>query len=491
MFWRVGILGVTMVVLAGCTLAAKPLSYEETTLAAQRLRGDVTRGQEPVNGPIGLYEAMARALKYNLDTKVELLEQALRIDERNLKHYDLLPALVADLDYSNRDNNPARSQRDFATGVVEPPTTTTERDQLAARLELSWDVVDFGLAYVRARQSADEVLIAEENKRRIVNRIIEDVRTAYWRAVSAERLVRHMQGLEDRVARALSNAQALSDDPYASKLTALTYQRELISIQRDLQRYRRELTIAKVQLAALMNIDPGTPYRVHVPERVWSASPILASTDEMISVALKSRPELRELQYRLRINDREIQAAVLERMPSLRWFFAKEYSHNELLLNQNWLSWGSQISWNLIQVFSHPARRRVIDAQKMLLEQRALALTMAVMTQVHVSRARYDFYRNELETAARYHSVQQRILKQIREDYSVNKVSEQTLIREEMNGIAASVRFDIAFADLQNAYANIYASLGTDPYGEDLRGDETVGVMAASLRRAWAKAIGS
>ena len=44
-------------------------------------------------------------------------------------------------------------------------------------------------------------------KRKIVNRIIEDVRTAYWRAVSYERLVGRMRALEGRVQRALSETR--------------------------------------------------------------------------------------------------------------------------------------------------------------------------------------------------------------------------------------------------------------------------------------------
>ena len=69
----------------------------------------------------------------------------------------------------------------------------------------------------------------------------------------------------------------------------------------------------------------------------------------------------------------------------------------------------------------------------------------------------------------RHLQVQRGIVKQIRASHSEGLASEQTLIREEMNTLASQVSSDIAYADLQNAYANIYASMGIDPYADDLK----------------------
>jgi len=120
-----------------------------------------------------------------------------------------------------------------------------------------------------------------------------------------------------------------------------------------------------------------------------------------------------------------------------------------------------------------------------LLDQRALALAMAVMTQVHVGLARYDYLANELKTAGDYHNTQSEIYRQIMASYDSGRVSRQTLIRERMNKAISDVKYDIAYADLQNAYANVFAAIGADPFDADLRGDEPVVEMAASLRSLW------
>ena len=48
---------------------------------------------------------------------------------------------------------------------------------------MSWNLLDFGVSYYRARQQADQVLIAEERKRKVVQNILADTRNAYWRAL--------------------------------------------------------------------------------------------------------------------------------------------------------------------------------------------------------------------------------------------------------------------------------------------------------------------
>ena len=93
---------------------------------------------------------------------------------------------------------------------------------------------------------------------------------------------------------------------------------------------------------------------------------------------------------------------------------------------------------------------KAVRAQEDLLRQRELALTMAVITQVHVSRARFGHLKEELDTAAHQMRVQDKILYQIRSGHKAGAMSQQTLLREEMNTLVAEVKYDIAYADAQN-----------------------------------------
>jgi outer membrane protein TolC len=481
-----------LALVAGCAVTPQPLSVSQIGATADSNLVRVDADQEPVAGPIDLYEAMARALKYNLDYKVEMMNNALKVRELDLARYDMLPQIVANGGYAGRSNFSGASSLSLLSRRQSlEPSTSSERNVFTGDLTLSWDVLDFGLSYVRAKQRADEVLIAQEQRRKVSTRIIEDVRTSYWRAVSAERLLTKLQALEDSVSTTLDNSERLAQRRLSAPLTALTYQRELVDIQAQVRRLQRELVIAKAQLAALMNLKPGTPFTLVLPDRGRALPPVRQSGEDMMIAALRNRPELREVSYRQRINAKELDAALLSALPSFRGLVGANVDSNSFLFNQDWVQWGARASWNVLNVFRYPAQKKAIRAQDTLLQQRELALTMAVITQVHVARARYAHLTEELETAAHQMAVQDKIRRQIEAGYRAGAMSQQTQLREEMNTLVAEVKYDIAYADAENAYANLFSSMGLDGYGTDLDGRETVKTLSASLASWWSAREGA
>jgi outer membrane protein TolC len=477
------------ILLSGCkSLSPQPFTAEQTRARASGDLGKLTKDQEPVRGPISLYEAMARAMKYNLDFRLELMEKALAQRELNLSHYNLLPDLVGHMSYYERDNFSGASSRSliFPFGQSLQSSTSQDRGFFAGDLTLSYSVLDFGLSYIRAQQNADKVLIAEERKRKAINRIAQDVRTAYWRAVSAERLRDEMRALAQRIERALAQSQSVREQRLESPLTALTYQRELLAIQRELQTLQRDLMLAKIQLAALMNLKPGEDYQLAVPERMQRVPELTIDPAKAGQLALENRPEVRELAYEGRINEKESKAAVLRLLPNLRLEGGYNYNDNSFLFNPDWLSGGAQVAWNLMNAFKLPATFKTVKAKQDVVETQRQALSMAVLTQVYVSMAQYGNSRREYSTSMDYLGTQTRILGQVKSSKLANRISEQALIREEMNNLVAEVRHDISYADLQNNYAGVYAAVGQDPLpAEDVQ-KKNVQQLKQSLESYWA-----
>lgn len=485
------LLALSSLLLSGCALQPQGFPLEELRTYASDKQQRVTVDQEPLSGPVSLYEAMARALKYNLDHRVEMMEIALREQQLNVAHYALLPKIVANSGYVERNNfSGGRSVELLSDNVTGDESlrasTSAEKDLKTADITFSWHILDFGLSYIRARQASDQVLIANEQRRKVVNRIIEDVRSAYWKAVAAQRTMTALAKLNHRINRALDDSRGLAQRAEASPLTALTYERELREIQREIRTLQGDLTTSKSQLAALINVPPGSDFSIVIPG--WQKAPRILedNAQEMIDKALVSRSELREVAYNARINRYEAHAAVLELLPGLSAETAPNFSSNDFLFNKYWVTWGAKATWNLIKVFNYPARRAEVDARGDLIDARALAVTMAIMTQVHVSRARLIHARRKHRVAEEFLDVQTRILRQIRLALNAGKVSEQTAIREEMNTLVARVKLDLAFVELQNAFANAHASIGQDPFEDQfLTGDETVSELETQLRAIW------
>jgi len=460
----------TGLLVSGCSVNPKPLSLEELVEKRDARLEQLTAEQEELSGPVSLYEAMARAIKYNLDHKVEVYEEALRTSENGLATLDMLPKLVVSAGLTDRNNYSGSRSRDLVEGepvgnLTAVPTTSSEKSVVTSDLKLSWDVLDFGLSYVRAKQKANAVLVANE--------------------VSAERLIEKLSNLESDLENALTAAEQSFRKKKTPPLAALTYQRELLSIQNEIQTMQNEMVVAKRQLAALMNVNPGTRFTLMMPSEGDEKSLENLDPEDMVKLALLYRPELRELSYEQRINEGEATAALMELLPNLNFFGGFNYNSNEYLYHNEWAGWGAAASWNIFKLFRYPGQKRANKLGTTLLEQRALALTMAVITQVHVSASKYEISKRRLETMTKYQQVTNDILDQIAAGYKTRKVSYQNFVREKMNSIVAQSRYDMARAEMQNSYANIYASLGIDTYGEIDAEESTVSKLAQHLQEQW------
>ena len=469
--------------LGGCSVTPNPFSASELAVMAEANLTRVTANQEPLTKPVDLHEAMARALKYNLDYRVEAVQTSLRMAELNLAHYALLPDVVANAGFAARNNTLASSSLNLLTDTPNfGASTSQDKHLMSGDLAFSWNILDFGLSYVRAQQSADRVLINEEAQRKIAHHLLEDVRSAYWRAASYDVLVKRLKHLRERTKTALANNRALAESLQTSTVSALTDERELVEINSAITHLQRNIVAAKAELAALMNVKPGTPFEIVVKSRPRAPARLPLQLDQMMLSAVQGRAELRENWYQQRINMHEARAALLALLPGLKLYSGPNWDSNSYLLNSDWVAWGAKASWNLLNVFQYPAKRRAIELRDDVLKAQALALTMAVMTQLHVSRIRFHHFQHELAAADEYRSVQNRLIQQMRREAEAKRISEQVLLREEMNALVAEAKYDIAYAGLQSAHANVLASIGWDPYGNiglSLPVDE----IAGQLRR--------
>jgi len=482
--WAVCV-AVGLLSLNGCLIRPQALERGEVKARVLKDVQAVSTIEAPVTGPIDLYEAVARALKYNLDTKVKTIQIQLAHQQLNVAHYSLLPHASASAGFDGRNNFAGGVGQSILTGrqAVEP-FTSSEKNVFSGNLALSWDVLDFGLSLVRALQAADNVMIAEEEKRRIAVRLVQDVRSAYWKAVSAERVLPRVQFLNESVAKALENTQKIVDQKLQAPLTPLNYQRDLLNIQREVRRLYRELSTAKTQLASMMGLPPGTEFEIVVPERTAAVPVVNLDVQKMEEQALLLRAELRTIDYKKRINAKEVKATFLELFPSLKVSFGGSYNSNSFLLYQNWLTYAAQVSWNLLSVFRTPAKLKAIEANGHLLDVQSLAMTLSILTEVHVGTVQFVLAKQEYQDALNYQRTQAAIVEHTKNMWLTQRTNDLTLIRERANDVAADVRLDSARSGLEAAYATLMASVGEEAVPVSM-GQQDLAELTDSIRRLW------
>ena len=464
---RIG-LSLGTLLVAGCAVTTAPLHPGEI---ADRVRSDRERmyvDQEPVRAPLTLEEAAARVIKYNLDDRLQLMESALQQGVLDVSQFDMLPRLTASAGYVARGNE-FYSQYQTLGDPYDPNlpySRSTESTRLLAGAELSWNLLDFGISYYRARAQSDQVLIAEERKRKVIQNVMQDVRSAYWRALGAQRLADSLDHLLARTSTALERAREAERQGLLPVPQALSYQRALLDTLTQLQTRRQELELARAGLAALMNLPPGSRYALSdLAEGELPAAP--EGVAELEDVALNSRPELREEDYRKRVSATEIRRALASTLPAISFDVGANYDSNKFLLNHAWVESGIGVSLNLFRLAAIPAIRRQGEVQGQVDETQRMAQAMAILTQVRVATLRYGLARSEYDTYSQSAGVADRLAGYARASASSRVGSELELIRSEARALLSEYQRHIAYADAQAAWGRLYNSLGLDVEADD------------------------
>ena len=464
---------------SGCAVTTEPLRTDEV---ADRVRGDRERmyaDQEPVRAPLTLEEAAARAIKYNLDYRLRLMESALQQGVLEVSQFDMLPRLTASAGYVARDNELYSQYQTLGEPYDSnlPYSRSTESARRLAGAELSWNLLDFGVSYYRARAQSDQVLIAEERKRKVIQNVMQDVRSAYWRALGAQRLAQRLDDLLARTGTALERAREIERQGLLPVPQALAYQRALLDTLTQLQTRRQDLELARSELAALMNLPPGTKYSLSdLAEADLPAPP--ASVAELEDVALNGRPELREEDYRKRVSASEVRRALASTLPAVSFDIGANYDSNKFLLNNAWVEGGIQVSLNLFRLAAIPAIKRHGEVQEQVDETRRMAQAMAILTQVRVATLRYGLARSEYDTFSQSAGVDDRLAGYARASSTSQVESELELIRSEARALLSEYQRHIAYANAQAAWGRLYNSLGLDVEADD----SAVPVRALAIR---------
>lgn len=466
--------------LAGCG-AIKPVPYTADEVQA-RVKEDhalMYAAQEPFSKPVTFHEATARALKYNLDYRLKLMENALTRSLNEVASFEMLPRLVAGAGYVSRNNDSGgRSIGIEDRQETLRPSTSQERDRTLANLTFSWNALDFGVSYIRAQQKADQVLMAEERRRKVMQNVMQDVRNSYWRALGAQKLIGRVDGLIDRVNTALARSKQVEKEGLMPLPQVLAYQRALLDAVNLLTLRRQDLELAKSELTALMSVPAGTRF-----ELADAGDPPLPAVPENLAelelMALEHRPEIMEEWYRKRVTENDIRAAKVLLFPNVSLDVGPQYDSNRFNYNNSWFDLGARLSWNILKVAQWPALERAQENQNKTDDFRRVALSMAVLTQVRIGLQRYSLAKAELAFAEESLWVDQRLLTFAQAAAKTQFDSELEVIRAEARALLAEYQRYASYSNAQAAWGRLYNSVGLDVLPAVLEGDDVATVAKA------------
>jgi outer membrane protein TolC len=456
--------------LAGCVVKPQLLTDAERRTEAETDMKAMFAGQEPLDHPLSLQEAYRRAVRYNLERRVKLMEAAVAADGLSVANMDMLPRLTADAGYLNRSNVLAQSSTSVLTGTQSlEPSTSTDLNRGISGLSFSWNILDFGVSYFAARQSADRVLIAGERHRKVAQNLLRDVRSAYWRAAAAQVLSAQIDRSIREAEAALATSRNVESQALRSPVDALRYQRALLDLLRQLEEVRHRLMIAKTELATLINLPLSQDIVLFVPaEAELTYEPLEAPIDRMEQVALVRNPDLRELSYQSRISANEVHKSFLRMLPGISFTYGPQYDTNSFLVNRWWAEGAARVSWNLMSLLQGP---RVIQQSRdtvKVVEAQRLAVAMAVLAKLHLAYQQYLDAGKEYARASALAQVDDRIYGQVSNRAAAEAQSELEPIVAGVAAVASSLRRYESYSAMQAALGRLYETVGIDIEPADL-----------------------
>jgi outer membrane protein TolC len=459
-------------VVLACVLATGCASVQPVALAPQEMLDqkqkdaqDMRKDVAPITGALTMDEAMARALKYNLDRRARMMEEALALGQMDVSKFDMLPKIMAQAGYSSR--NSARFTYSSAYPSEHPGTsasTSAAPSHTTSDLGFTWSMLDVGLGYYGAKQQADRFLIAGEKRRKAMHLLMQDVRTAYWRAASAQLLKSDVSKIIALAEEALVDSRKAGAERVRNPLEPLRYQRQLLENLRLLENINQELSSAQVDLASLINAPLNAPIQIAATDLQNISDEIsLVPVEKLEETALQRNPDLLEQNYNGRIAREEIRRTMLRMFPHLSFNYGMKYDSDRYLLNNNWNEVGVQLSFNLMNIFTASRQIKLAEAGVALADQRRMAAQAAVLTQVHLSRLQVMNARSQYERADQIYATDKRITEVMKNRQMVQAQSKLDLVSTETASVLSLLRRYQALAQVQVAENRMLATLGLEP----------------------------
>ena len=455
--------------LSACsTIAPNPLTAEDLAPATQADQQAMRKDVDAITAPLTMDEAIARALKYNLDRRAKMMDEALALNQLDVTKFDMLPKLVAQAGYASRDVERATYSSTYISSVVGQKSTNAslsqDRTHNQAELGFTWSLLDLGLGHYNTHQQANRVLIASEKRRKAMHVLMQDVRTAYWRAASAQKLRSDVEKTIALAEEALGDSRKVEAERLRNPLDALRYQRQLLENLRLLEAIDQELSSAQVELASLINAPLGQTIQIAEAEvKAADVGVLKFSVQAMEEAALAQNADLREQHYNARIARDETRKAMVRMFPNVSFNYGIKYDTDSYLVNNNWNEAGLQLSFNLFNVLTGPTQIKLAEAGVTLADQRRMATQMAVVTQVHLARLQLLNARNQFSRADAIYDTDLRIADHVRNRESAQAQSKLDSVSNATAAILSLLRRYQALAQVQSAENRLLASMGLEP----------------------------
>jgi hypothetical protein len=186
------------------------------------------------------------------------------------------------------------------------------------------------------------------------------------------------------------------------------------------------------------------------------------SIGRMEETALLLNPDIREQSYERRITAAETRKAILRLLPGLNLTAGPHFDTNSFLVNNHWVAAAAYLNGYLNNLITAPAVIRRADNAEILSDVRRQAVSMAVLTRLHIAAEQYVAATKEYRRSKELSDVDQRLYQQITNRVATDAQGELEKVSAQVSALYSELRTYQSFAEAQAALGRIYAALGVD-----------------------------
>jgi outer membrane protein TolC len=482
--------------LASCSpMRADPKALRDAN-APQEL--DQIRAYAPqIESPLTLAGAIDYALKNNLQAKLAEMERAIQEEAVTGRKVAMLPSLLADAEISEKSRDvPSKSVNANTRAISLDPSISTDLDLQKAGATFTWNLLDFGVGYFRARQASNQAVMAGQRLERARQKLILEVTRAYGQAVSSREAALMARKLLSRFRERQNLALEQVQESLVSAATGLRSEIKYIEGLIQLSEFESRYSNSRAALAQLLGLPPGVDLTLADMDTAVLPMDLPLNVESMESEAIHKRPELSEKDLEQLVTEDEARVALAQIFPSPAFFLRLEHDSNSYLTVHDWYTTGLRATWNLFSIPLQLNNRKIALLKVDYLKQERTALAVAVLAQLHIA---WFNYRNALEQCLLKRNLQDKHAKLVLEMEKlklVGDINEDDYIQAMTQYFFARVQFMNAFAELLASREMVFNSLGraaSDDRGyADLRyippGDPGFPSLDEAMRKALAQA---
>ena len=136
----------SLVVLTGCSSSPDFFSRQDLLKLAEEDREALYADNEPTNGDITLEQSISRALLYNRERRVQMLETALSASRLEMTSFDMLPQMAVSAGYNYRDTYAASTSS--LDGMIDKTPDTSDYSVSASRDGVTASTTSIGVCWI-------------------------------------------------------------------------------------------------------------------------------------------------------------------------------------------------------------------------------------------------------------------------------------------------------------------------------------------------------